>query len=75
MSPPGTPVGIHTLVYRICEIAAPSNCDDATVTVTVRPPYVIDAVNDSAATLPGRTALASVLANDTLDGTPAARRG
>ncbi len=67
----GTEVGIQTLVYRICEIAAPSNCDQATVTVTVLPPYVIDAVNDSASTLPGRTVLASVLANDTLGGTPA----
>ena len=67
----GTAVGIYTLVYRICEIAAVSNCDDATVTVTVLPPYVIDAVNDSAFTLPGRTVLASVLANDTLAGTAA----
>jgi YVTN family beta-propeller protein len=67
----GTAVGIHTLVYRICEIAAPSNCDDATVTVSVRLPFVIDAVDDSASTLPGRNALASVLTNDTLDGTPA----
>jgi hypothetical protein len=58
-------------VYRICEGASPSNCDDAAVTVTVRPEFDIDAVNDSATTLPGRTALASVLANDTLDGTPA----
>ena len=57
-------------MYRICEIAAASNCDDGTVTVTVRAPFVIDAVNDSATTLPGTEALASVLANDTL----AARR-
>ena len=67
----GTADGIHTLVYRICEIAAPSNCDDAAVTVSVRLPYVIDAVSDSASSLPGWTALASVLANDTLNGTPA----
>ncbi len=68
----GTAVGIETLVYRICEIAEPSNCDTATVTVNVLPPYVIDAVNDSAGvTFPGRTVLASVLANDTLGGTPA----
>ena len=44
----------------------------ATVTVTVLAPYVIDAVNDSGGvTFPGRTVLASVLANDTLGGTPA----
>src|SRR6185295_5847115 len=67
----GTAVGAYALVYRICEIAAPSNCDDATVTVAVRLPFVIDAVNDSGSTLPGWTAVANVLANDTLDGTPA----
>jgi YVTN family beta-propeller protein len=67
----GAAVGIYTLAYRICEIAAASNCDDGTVTVTVRLPFVIDAVNDSASTLPGRFAVANVLANDTLDGAPA----
>jgi YVTN family beta-propeller protein len=67
----GITIGTHTLDYRICEIASPSNCDDATVTVTVRAPFIIDAVNDSATTLPGRGIMTSVLANDTLDGTPA----
>ena len=68
----GGAVGVETLTYRICEIADPSNCDDATVTVTVLAPYVIDAVNDNGGTtFPGRTVLASVLANDTLGGTPA----
>ena len=52
----GAVVGSETLVYEICEIADPSNCDDATVTVTVLPPYVIDAVNDNGGvTFPGRT--------------------
>jgi YVTN family beta-propeller protein len=68
---PGTPIGIHALVYRICEIASAANCDDGTVSLTVRAPFVIDAVEDRASTVPGRMALASVLANDTLDGTPA----
>jgi YVTN family beta-propeller protein len=67
----GTAVGIHALVYRICETATPSNCDEATVTATVRLPFVIDAVNDTASTLPDRTAVANVVSNDTLDGTPA----
>jgi YVTN family beta-propeller protein len=63
----GTAIGIYSLAYRICERASPSNCDQATVTVTVKP-YVINAVNDSArasSATPG-TALASVLANDLL---------
>ncbi|MDI5951098.1 MBG domain-containing protein [Flavobacterium yafengii] len=33
----GTPAGSYSLVYRICEILNPSNCDNATVTVTVTP--------------------------------------
>jgi len=66
-----TAAGAYALSYRICETTAPSNCDEAAVAVTVRPKAVIDAVNDSVSTLPGWTALASVLANDTLDGAAA----
>jgi large repetitive protein len=63
----GTAAGSYSLVYRICEIASPSNCDQATVTVTVNP-YVINAVNDSAraSSKVAGTALASVLINDFL---------
>ena len=68
----GGAVGVETLVYRICEIADLSNCDDATVTVDVLAPYVIDAVNDSGGvTFPGGAVVGNVLANDTLGGTPA----
>lgn len=65
----GTAQGSHSLVYRICEIASPSNCDNATVSVTVGP-YRIDAVNDYArgSSKVANTPLASVLANDTLGG-------
>ncbi|WP_162253732.1 hypothetical protein, partial [Lysobacter sp. Root690] len=28
----GTPAGTYTLVYRLCEVLNPTNCDDATVT-------------------------------------------
>ncbi|WP_300978989.1 gliding motility-associated C-terminal domain-containing protein, partial [Flavobacterium sp.] len=31
----GTPAGTYTFVYQICEIGKPTNCDTATVTVTV----------------------------------------
>ena len=67
----GIEAGSHTLAYRICDTATLSSCDDATVNVAVRAPYVIDAVNDSAVSFPGRSVLASVLANDTLNGAPA----
>jgi hypothetical protein len=68
----GTPVGTFTLSYRICEISALSNCDDATVTVTVLA-YPIAAVADSArgSSKVASTVLASVLANDRLNGAPA----
>ena len=32
----GTPPGNYTLVYQICQTASPSNCDTATVTVTIQ---------------------------------------
>src|SRR5262245_35153121 len=37
----GTVGGTHTLVYRICEPASPTNCDQATVTVTVVPQTIL----------------------------------
>jgi hypothetical protein len=68
----GGTVGVETLVYRICEIAAASNCDEATVTVDVLAPYTIDAVDDNGGvTFPGRAIVGNVVANDTLGGTPA----
>lgn len=68
----GTAAGVHSLVYRLCEVASPTNCDQATVTITVAN-LVIDAVNDagSAASSTGGVAVANVLANDRLDGAPA----
>ncbi|MCF6130633.1 hypothetical protein L1S35_13210, partial [Flavobacterium sp. AS60] len=49
---PGTPAGSYTLTYQICEILNPSNCDQATVSITVQA-AVIDAVNDTAAPING----------------------
>jgi hypothetical protein len=67
----GATGGVKQLEYRICESASPTNCDQATVAVTVVAP-VIDAVNDiGEATPTGGTAVANVLANDRLDGAPA----
>ncbi|HYV68312.1 MAG TPA: hypothetical protein VE964_18890, partial [Myxococcales bacterium] len=63
----GAATGTHSVVYQICETANPSNCAQATATVTVAP-YVVTAVNDqarSSSKIPG-TAIASVLANDWL---------
>jgi YVTN family beta-propeller protein len=67
----GAAPGSHELVYSACELGAASNCDSATVAVTIRAEFVIAAVDDSATSFTGRTALASVLANDTLGGSAA----
>ena len=68
----GTAIGTYALVYGICETANPTNCDSATATVTVRP-NIVDAVNDSArgSSKTGGTVIASVLTNDTLNGSRA----
>jgi YVTN family beta-propeller protein len=63
-----TAVGSYELVYQICETSVPANCNQATVTVDVRDPYIIHAENDRATSHAGTTAIASVLANDTLGG-------
>ncbi|MBL7867643.1 MAG: T9SS type A sorting domain-containing protein [Flavobacterium lindanitolerans] len=40
------PIGTYTLNYQICQSTSLSNCDTATVTITVNP-QTIDAVNDN----------------------------
>jgi YVTN family beta-propeller protein len=67
---PGTPLGAQSLVYRICEIADPANCDDATAAVTVVPTPLNAADDTGVSTRSGGVAHGNVLANDTLDGTP-----
>src|SRR6185436_9293982 len=69
----GTAAGTYTLVYQICETLNPTNCDSATVTVTVGS-APIDAVDDAgsvASGATGGTAVANVLVNDTLNGAAA----
>uniref|UniRef100_UPI0025B85728 Ig-like domain-containing protein n=1 Tax=Arenimonas sp. TaxID=1872635 RepID=UPI0025B85728 len=70
---PGTPAGTYTLVYQICEVLNPTNCDTATVTVTVGA-AIIDAVDDTGTVADGGVggiAVPNVLVNDTLNGVPA----
>ncbi|RDZ29314.1 CARDB domain-containing protein [Lysobacter silvisoli] len=71
---PNTPAGTYTVTYQICEVLNPSNCDTATVTVTVNA-APIDAVDDLVATpvngTNGGTAVTNVLGNDTLNGSAA----
>ncbi len=67
-----TPAGTYSLVYRICSNTNVTFCDDATVTVLVKP-YTIDAVNDYGLISPsvGGSAV-NVLSNDTFSGGGAA---
>ena len=72
---PNTPAGPYSLVYQICETADPTNCDTATVNLTVTTPTTptptaIVAVDDTGTTVNGTTggtSLTNVLTNDTLD--------
>ena len=68
----GTASGTYTVVYQICEVLNPSNCDTATVTVSVGA-AAIDAVNDTLGPIVGASggSTASVIVNDTLNGASA----
>ncbi|MEI8049268.1 MAG: Ig-like domain-containing protein [Bacteroidota bacterium] len=68
----GTPAGNYTLIYRICEIINPTNCDTALVRVRVSA-APIAANDDDASSTPvngytGGTAVSNVLSNDLLNG-------
>uniref|UniRef100_UPI00262B90E6 Calx-beta domain-containing protein n=1 Tax=uncultured Cocleimonas sp. TaxID=1051587 RepID=UPI00262B90E6 len=70
---PNTPAGSYTVTYQICEILNPTNCDSATVTVTVEAAPI--EANDVLAASPvdgvnGGNIAENVLANDTLNGVP-----
>ncbi|HOE05120.1 MAG TPA: hypothetical protein PLZ52_07890, partial [Bacteroidales bacterium] len=69
---PGTPVGTYYLVYQICETANPTNCDQATVTITVSAAPII--ANDDMASgingTNGQTNVLNVFDNDLLNGNP-----
>jgi hypothetical protein len=69
---PGTPAGTYSMTYTACEIADPTNCDSATVTVIVSAPP-ISANNDFIEVFDGTVGgvnVANVLSNDTLNGSP-----
>jgi gliding motility-associated-like protein len=70
--PVGTPAGTYTIVYQICEKLNPTNCDPATVTITVTPPAII-AQDDNYINIECTTSglIGNVLSNDQLNGGPA----
>jgi hypothetical protein len=65
--PAGTPAGTYTIVYNLCEILNPTNCDPATVTITVTAPAIVaedDFITIDCANL---NIIGNVLSNDSLD--------
>ena len=72
--PAGTASGTYTVTYRICEKLNPSNCDTATLTITVLTPVTPTTIeaNDDVATVSSTTGgtTSSVLTNDKLNGVP-----
>ena len=67
----GTALGTSSVSYEICELANPTNCARATATVSVRQNPI--RANDDAFSGSSKTGgtIGNVLANDTLNGTPA----
>ncbi len=66
---PGTPAGIYTITYQICENINPANCDQALITVNVGAAPIV-AINDNPAPVSsiGGATIPSVLGNDSLNG-------
>jgi len=73
--PAGTPAGSYPARYRVCELAYPSNCAEADVSVVVSAaPVVVNAMRDTfgpVASGAGGTNIGNVLVNDEVNGAPA----
>ncbi|MFI8380007.1 Ig-like domain-containing protein, partial [Leeuwenhoekiella sp. NPDC079379] len=70
---PETPQGNYSIEYTVCEIANPTNCETAVVTVIVAPAVVVANADDfSANPITGQTGgvAGDVTTNDTLNGDP-----
>ncbi len=67
---PNTPAANYPIMYTICEVNNPTNCDTVTSIVIVSTP-IIDANQDSAGPINGTTGgtnVVNVLTNDTVNG-------
>ena len=63
--------GAYDLTYRICDVDNAGNCGQAVARVAVRARFKLTPGPDTASSYAGVTAIASVLANDFVDATPA----
>ena len=68
--PAQTQAGVYEFDYQICELLNPSNCDIATVTITVAPAAIIavDDVVNGVNGVDGAVDVVNVLTNDLLNG-------
>ena len=67
----GTPAGSYTITYQICETLNPTNCHQASITITVAPSVLV--ANPDAGVVDnvqGGVVVPNVLANDTINGQP-----
>ena len=67
---PNTPAANYPIIYTICEVNNPANCDTVTSIVIVSAP-IIDANQDTGGPINGTTGgtnVVNVLANDTING-------
>jgi uncharacterized repeat protein (TIGR01451 family) len=73
--PAGTAAGSYPATYRVCELAYPGNCAEASVSVVISSaPVVVNAMRDTfgpVASGVGGTNIGNVLANDEVNGAPA----
>jgi large repetitive protein len=65
---PGTPPGIYTLSYELCDLNTPVNCATTLVTITVTPQILPVTESGSAVSGSPSAAIANVAANDTVNG-------
>jgi uncharacterized repeat protein (TIGR01451 family) len=71
--PAGTPAGVYSIVYTLCEKLNPTNCKDATISVTVTAAPVV-ATNDSISGINGASGnptAGNALSNDSVNGAAA----
>ena len=68
---PGTPAGVYTEQYLLCEKLNSSNCKVETITITVSSGTVAAQPDSGTAPTTGGSAISNVYANDKLNGNPA----
>jgi uncharacterized repeat protein (TIGR01451 family) len=53
--PANTPTGTYTIIYQICDIANPTNCDAGVATITINSQLIVTIINNPATCISGGT--------------------